>query len=79
MAAIKSPIKKQYDVKVEALIPGILVFRVWAETPEQALILIKNIPPTSVKYKLSGYKPLKATIYDAYTTTIRFIKNLMSR
>ena len=72
----KIPPKFYYDVKVEALLPATLVYRVLAETPEQAAQLIKNMSPNSVKHRLIGRKEIKLMVYDAGSTMIKYVRNL---
>lgn len=68
--------KKWYDVKLEVLMPATVVYRVLAENEESALDEIKvSTIPTSVKYQLLKKKNIKATIYDAGSSMIRYIKN----
>ena len=79
-AKAKQPKPKHYfDVKVEAMLPATLVYRVLAEDAHQAADLIKHMQPTSVKHKLIGRKELKLTVYDSGSTMIRFIKNLLGK
>jgi len=66
-----------YDVKVEALIPATLVFRVLAEDAKQAADMIKNKQPNSVKYRLHGRRELKLMVYDTGCSMIKYIKNLL--
>ena len=69
--------KAYYDVKVECLLPATLLYRVLAEDPEQAIELSKKMTPSGVQYKIVGKKELKIRVYDAGSTMIRFIKNLL--
>ena len=71
--------KFYYDVKVEAMLPATLIYRVLAEDPEQAAQLIKNMTPNSVQHRLIGRKELKLTVYDAGCSMIRHIINLFGR
>jgi hypothetical protein len=73
----KQIIKTYFDVKIETLLPATLMYKVLAENAEQALILIKNIQPNSVKYKLVGRRDIKLMIYDAGTCIIRLVKNII--
>lgn len=68
--------KYYFDIKVETLLPATLSYRVLAETPEEAVLQIKNLSPTSVKYKLFGRKDIKLIVYEAGCSFIKFIKNL---
>jgi hypothetical protein len=68
--------KKYYDVKVEAMIPATLTYRVLAETPEQAAELYKFQQPVGVKHKLAGRKESKLSVYEAYSSIIKFIRKL---
>lgn len=69
-------IKKYYDVKVDAMIPAILTYRVLAETPEQAAELYKYQQPIAVKHKLAGRKENKLSVYEAYSSMIQYVRNL---
>lgn len=69
--------KYYYDVKVECLLPATITYRVLAEDPQEAMSKIKGLSPTSVKHRLIGRKELKMMIYDAGSSMIRLIKNLM--
>ena len=69
--------KYYYEVKVECMLPATLVYKVLAETPQQASEMIKNLSPNSVKHRLIGRKNIKLTVYDAGSSMIRFIKNLV--
>lgn len=73
------PIKKYFDVRVEAMLPATLTYRVLAEDPEQASNMIKNMAPNNVTHKLHGRKEFKLTVFDSGSTMIRFIKNLIGR
>ena len=68
--------KIYFDVKVETLLPATLIYRVLAESPEQAADMIKNIAPNSVNYRLLGKKDLRMMIYLAGQSIIKLIKSL---
>lgn len=70
-------IKYHYDVKIETVLPATITFRVLAENPEQAVLLIKNMSPISVKHKLAGRKDKKVSVYNAGSSFLVFVKNLM--
>jgi hypothetical protein len=73
------PIKPKlyYDVKVECMLPATLTFRVLAEDPQQAADLIRGASPTGVKHRLSGRKDIKLSVYDAGSSMLRWMKNLL--
>lgn len=71
--------KFYYDVKIECLLPATLTYRILAEDAQQAAELIKGHQPNSVQHKLIGRKELKLTVYDAGSTMIRFLKNLVGK
>lgn len=73
----KQPELKYYDVKIEAMLPATLTYKVLAESPQQAADLIKNKQPNSVKHRLIGRREQKLTVYDSGSTLIRFVKNLL--
>jgi histidinol dehydrogenase len=69
--------KKWFDVKVEANIPALLTFRIFAEDAEQAANLIKDKAPTHIQYKLHNRKSLLLRVYDAGSVMLRFTKRLL--
>lgn len=73
------PIKAKlyYDVKVECMLPATLTFRVLAEDPEQAAQLIRGQNPTTIKHRLIGRKDIKLSVYDAGSSMLRWMKNLL--
>jgi hypothetical protein len=72
-----TPIKKQFDVKIEAMLPATLTYRIWAESPEEALLLTKKAQPINVKHNLAAKKNIRATVSDAYSSIIKLVKNLV--
>lgn len=68
---------KYYDIKVEVMLPATLHYRVLAKSPEEAVKLLKNLQPNAVKHKLIGRKEIKLYVYEAGTSLIKFIKNLI--
>lgn len=73
------PIKPKlyYDVKVECMLPATLTYRVLAEDARQAAEMIKGMTPIGVKHRLVGRKELKLSVYDAGSTMLRWMKNLL--
>lgn len=69
--------KYYYDVKVECMLPATLTYRVLAEDANQAAGMIKNQSPVSVRHRLIGRKEIKLLVYEAGTTMIKFMKNLL--
>lgn len=70
------PEKHYYSVSLEALVPTTLTYRVLAETPEQALELIKNAPlATAPKLQLARLRKLKASVYLSGTSIIKLTKS----
>jgi hypothetical protein len=66
--------KTYYDVKVEALVPTLLVYRVFAEDENKALEQIKRLQPTSVKPLLHLKRLIKAAVHLASSSTIKLTK-----
>ena len=77
--AASPPIKQKlyYDVKVECMLPATLIYRVLAEDAEQAAELIKGMSPIGVKHRLIGKKDIKLTVYEAGSSMIKWVKNLL--
>lgn len=69
-------VKKYYDVKVEANIPCLLEYRVFAESPEKAVELAMKSNPIRLKHFIARKKNIKSTVYDMGTSIIRFIKKM---
>ena len=67
--------KRPYTIKLEVRAPVEMTYRVWAESPEQALEMIRYgqmvAPPKPI---LSKRKNIKATVYKYGTTMIEFVK-----
>jgi hypothetical protein len=67
--------KKYFEVRVTALLPATLTYRILAESAEQAAEMVKRVSPNSVKHSLIGKKDLKLMVYDAGSVILRFLKN----
>ncbi len=76
---VKPVEKKYYEVKVECTLPATVTYRILAETPEQALDMIKGKQPNGVKHRLAGRKDIKVMVYDSGSTIVRLVKNLLGR
>jgi hypothetical protein len=66
--------KVYFDVKVEAMIPAILTYKVLAEDAHQAAELIKGKSPNHVQHKLSGIKNLFLRVYNAGSCVLQYTK-----
>ena len=74
------PQKQYYTVKLETMAPVELTFRVFAETPEQAIEAVSKfpLPPlSSVKPNLSRIRRIKAMVYKAGTSVCDLVKKYM--
>lgn len=71
--------KRYYTINVEALIPATLTYRVLAETPEQAVDLMRGLSPTGVRHKIVGKKDLKLTVAESGSSMIKLTRNLSGR
>ncbi len=73
------PIKPKfyYDVKVECMLPATVTYRVLAEDAQQAAEMIKGMSPVGVKHRLVGKKDIKLSVYDAGSSMLRWMKNLL--
>lgn len=68
--------KKQFDVKVDFLIPTTITYRVSAETEEEALKEIEKLSArkVSTQQHLQRKIKLKATVYQSYSNMIKLSK-----
>lgn len=74
------PKKEYYDVKVEIITPVTLVYRVFAESAEDALNIIEKsyfkLSPKSISPpKLSLAKKVKILVYETGSTILSKFKN----
>lgn len=67
--------KFPFDIKLETFLPATLTYRVFAENEQDALKELKGKHPTNIKYNIQQKRDIKATVYAAGTTLIKFIKN----
>lgn len=73
----KQIIKQYYEVKLEAMLPATVIYRILAETPEEAADLIKYHKPVSIQPRLIGKKDLHLKVYYAGQCVIKFIKKFV--
>lgn len=69
------PAPKYYDIKLECMVPAIITYRVLAENEQEALTQIDKRTPTGVRPDISRKRNIKATVYDAGSSIIRFAKS----
>ncbi len=68
-------VKKQYTVKVEVMAPVELIYKVWAESPEEAMKNYDRSPLSKApKPILSRKRKIKATVYKLGTTMVEMEK-----
>jgi hypothetical protein len=68
--------KQLFTIKLEAMAPIELTYKVWAETPEQAVDLLKTATLTArPKPIIARKRNIKATVYRYGTMVIEFVKN----
>jgi len=73
----KLPIKKEkkhFDIRLEAMAPVILTYRILADDEQDALLQMDKKTPTSIKPIILRKKNIKATVYDAGSSLIKFVK-----
>lgn len=69
------PTPQFFEVKVEATVPCTLSYRVWANSPDEALDKIKTQSPSQFTPKIQQKKISKATVYNAGTIMVRATRN----
>lgn len=74
------PIKEYFTVRIEATAPIILTYKVFAESPEQAVELARKLtgqqltaPPNIIWPAL---RRIRATVYNLGTSLVRLTKTL---
>ena len=74
---VEKPIeKKSYEVRVEAMVPATLYYRVLAVDPEEAIKLIKGRAPNNIRYVVPAKRDLKIMVYRAGQSIIELVKTL---
>ncbi len=73
------PQKIFYDVVVETMLPAKLTYRVFADDPEQAATMIKNMRPNSIKHNLMGRRDSKLMVCLAGSSIVKLVKQLLRR
>lgn len=75
----QKPEKEYFTVKLETLVPVTFTYRVFAETPEQALEMItrpgqhpESAPP---RILFHAARKVKAKVYNLGTVMMRLVKN----
>jgi hypothetical protein len=68
-------VKKYFDIKLECLVPTVIVYRVLAEDENEALAEFNKKAPIKVNPDIRRKRPIKATVYDGGCTTVRATKN----
>lgn len=70
----KKPILYKYDIKVEAMVPAILTYKVEAENEEEALKQLDKKHPVSFHPTFFKKRSIKATVYKAGSSIIQLTK-----
>lgn len=74
---VEKPKPKYYDVKVEAMIPATIIYRVLAIDENEAFQNFKHGKPVNIAYRIQHKRDLKVIIYEAGSLIIKFIKNII--
>jgi len=69
--------KTYYLVQIEANVPAILYYKVFADSVEEAEFLIKNKQPSKIEYKINKRKNLLLKIYKFGTSMLHKVKSLI--
>jgi hypothetical protein len=72
--AAKIPEKKFFDVKLDALVPCTITYRVFAENENDALLNIDKQTPRNVKPDVRRKKNIKAIVCDAGSNIAKLTK-----
>lgn len=67
---------KYFDVKIEVMVPAVVIHKVLAESPEAALEKVEKAeqPIHDVKYELHKRKPATISVYDSGTYNLHLKK-----
>jgi hypothetical protein len=72
---IEKPKPVYYTIELEAMIPAIVKYRVLANSPEEALILMaKSQPVQQPKLIMNSMKKIKASIFNYGTSILKYSK-----
>lgn len=70
----EEPIFEMFDVRVEAMVPCSLTYKIRAESIEDALKKFDKNPPTQFQPHILRKKVIKATVYNSGSLIIRGTK-----
>ena len=73
----KQPKKQYYDIKVDCIAPITYTYRIYADDEQSALKEIYKRPPTSSRPNYQARKILKATVFNAGSSLIKFVKKFV--
>lgn len=76
MADKVASINKQYDIKIDYLVPTTITYRVSAENEHEAMKAVDKIPASRshVKHNLQRKIKLKAKVFQSGTSIVKFTK-----
>jgi hypothetical protein len=66
---------ERYTIIVECLVPTVLKFQVEAESPEEALDIIKRKNPNNIDSKVHSRINTKQTVFNQNTSNVRLVKH----
>jgi len=66
--------KKYYDIRLEALVPCTITYRIFADDEHDALAQMSKKSPSGVRPNVAKKRDIKAVVYDAGSSIVRFAK-----
>ena len=67
--------KKWFDIRLECMVPCTVQYRIFADDEQDALQQMDKKTPSSIKPNIFRKKNIKATIYDAGSSLIKYMKS----
>lgn len=74
-----APKQQYYTVKIEAMVPCTLTYKILANNPQDALTKARKTKPHNIMHQLNGRKDLKASVYKFGYSIIELVMNLIGR
>lgn len=74
---LKKPEKQWYSVKISAMVPTEITYRILAEDENEAIQLsLRQLPSEPPRFQLPRMKRLSAKVYKAGTSMLKLSKKL---
>jgi len=75
----EAPKQQYYTVKIEAMVPCTMTFKILATSPQEAITKARKTKPHNIIHQLNGRRDLKASVYKFGYSIIELVMNLIGK